>query len=101
MIDLDIFQARLTDAAAVVESAYHAIEGEWGDAIDVYMAARFLGADVYAPDFDGTDVPALVAEVRAAREVMATAHAHLVGCVDRQLEAALDAYDKVTGEASR
>jgi len=40
------------------------------------------------------------AELRAARHLIGTVHARLVGCYDPQLEDALAAYDKVTREVA-
>jgi hypothetical protein len=78
--DLDQFEARVKAAAAVVESAAQSLESEWGagSAYDVYEIARLLGADVYAADFAGPDVPALIAELDAAREVVREMRDHQI-----------------------
>jgi hypothetical protein len=96
-IDLNAFAARIKMAAATVRSAAHSIESEWGwgNAYDVYEAARLLGSDVYVGDQDGPDVPALVAELRAAREVVeATRRFRRTDTDWRDVAATLAAYDR-------
>ena len=59
-VDLDAIQARADAAWAAIESADQMIESEWGDRDPDLEAAR---------EFVHKDVLALVAEVRAAREI--------------------------------
>jgi hypothetical protein len=103
MIDLDAIQAR---AEAATPGPWRLTDGGWGEFVQD-SEGRELWALRHTPEVADAefiaharaDVPALVAELHAARKIIAEARYHWgkFPCMDELLAA----YDKVTGKVSR